>query len=180
MGAVPHRHDAAALFLRPPVHHGASARRPPHSLEPAAEEQQHEHDGNAGGCPWHKAHKQHHRCRQDQTGRQEHARIRAIRHGTHDEFGKTVGDGYPRQREPQIAAGEALLYQIRHGEREVFTYKVVRRIPEEDPQEDLPTQTAIERIYFCLWQTRPVGRRFEDTEHNSLRGLEMNEQVART
>lgn len=140
-------------------------------LEPAAEEQQYEHDGNAGGRPWHKAHEQHHRCREDQTGGQEHARIRAIRHRPHNELRKTVRDGDPRQRKAQIAAGEALFHQVRHGERKVFTYQIVRRIPEEDPEEDLPTQTAVERINLCLWQSRPVWRRFKDTEHNSLRGL---------
>ncbi len=50
----------AALFLRPPVHHGPAARRPAHPLEPAAEEQQHEHYHGAGRRPRHEAHHQHH------------------------------------------------------------------------------------------------------------------------
>ena len=67
--AVPYRNNTAALFLRPPVHHRTSARRPAHPLEPAAQEQQDEHHHNAGGRPGDEAHHQHHQRGKDQACR---------------------------------------------------------------------------------------------------------------
>lgn len=52
-----------------PVHHRTSARRPAHSLEPAAQEQQDEHHHNAGGRPGDEAHHQHHQRGKDQACR---------------------------------------------------------------------------------------------------------------
>ena len=90
---VPDGDNAPTLFLRPPVHHGTTTRRPPHSLEPSAEEQQHKHNRNARSRPRHKAHEQHDCGGQNQTRWQENARIRAIRNGPHDEFRKSVSNG---------------------------------------------------------------------------------------
>ena len=138
MRAVPHRDNPAALFLRPPVHHGPAARRPAHPLEPAAEEQQYEHDHDAGSRPRYKAHHQHHQRGEDQAGRQENARIRAVRDRAHDEFRKSVGDGDAGKGETEVATGEALLNQIRHRQGKVLTNQIVSGITKKDANKNLP------------------------------------------
>ena len=139
MRTVPNGNDAATLFLRPPVHHGTTTRRPAHPLEPSAEEQQHKHYRDARCRPRHKAHKQHHCRSQYQTRWQENARIRAIRNGPHDEFRKSVSNGDTGQRKTQISTREPLLNQIRHRKGKVLTYQIVRGITKENPQKNLPT-----------------------------------------
>jgi hypothetical protein len=73
----------------------------------------------------------------------------------------------PRQREPQVAAKPC---STRYGMAQ-SSY-----VPDSKPRTRRKSRGRFanagdgKRIDFCLWQTRPMRRRFEDTEHDSLRG----------
>ncbi len=83
MRAVPDRHNAAAFFLRPPVNHQASARQPPHPLEPAKEQQYKHHAAMLDHAPTVQSrHKQHDCCGRINLPAGKRARIRAIGHRT--------------------------------------------------------------------------------------------------
>ena len=96
---------------------------------------------------------------------EEVARVGSVRHVPHQEFGETVGDGDAGEGQTQIPAGEALLDEVGHRQTEVFPYQVVTRIPEEDPEEHLPTHAFVEGIHLVGRQPVDMGCRPEETKH---------------
>ncbi len=171
VGDVPHRDHAAALLLRPPVDHGPSARRPAHALGPAVNEEQDEHDGDAGGSPVRESENEHHRRRHQQAERQEDPWVGTVRDQAHDEFRQAVGDGDGRHRDAQLAATVAVLDEVGHGQGEVLAQQVVTRVADEDTGEDLPAQAPVGAVHLGIGQWRLVWRGTKDSEHRELRLL---------
>ncbi len=171
VGDVPHRDHAAALLLRPPVDHGPSARRPAHALGPAVDEEQDEHDGDAGGSPVRESENEHHRRRHQQAERQEDPWVGTIRDQAHDEFRQAVGDGDGRHRDAQLTAAVAVLDEVGHGQGEVLAQQVVTRVADEDTGEDLPAQAPVGAVHLGIGQWRLVWRGTKDSEHRELRLL---------
>ncbi|MNO92407.1 hypothetical protein D3C76_839810 [compost metagenome] len=163
---VPQGHHATAFLLRPPVHHGPPARRPAHTLRPAIDEQQDEHDGHAGRRPMGKTEREHHRRRDHQAERQEVTRVGTVGNDAHQELGQAVGDGNRRQRHPQFSTGVALFDQIRHGQGEVFAQQVVTGVTDEDTGEDLPTQASVGAVYFFFRQGSLMRGRTKESKHS--------------
>ncbi len=132
--------------------HGSAAGGPAHPLEPPVEEQQDGHGRDRTESKRRETEDQHDSGRQGQTERHEKSRIGAVRDRAHEEFAQPVGDGHAGQGETQLGPAVTLLDEIGHGEGEVLAQKVVARIADEDPTEDLKAEAPVGGRDFVGWK----------------------------
>ena len=165
VGAVPDRHLRTAFVDREPVGHDATARRPAHAVEPADQKVQdrHEDDGQllAFGAEQRDRddHEHHRHGGQDQSQRQEHAGVAAVRNASHQEFGQGVGHGVHREDDAQFALVEAQEREFGNRHREILPDDVESGVSDEDAEEYLQAHALVFRIHLVGFHFRFIRRR---------------------
>ena len=120
MGTVPKRHPCAALFDGEPVRHHASARRPPHAVEPAHKEVEHSHQENGqrfvvGTDPLNgNNHEEHGYGGHHQAQWQESTGVTTVGNACHDELREAICNGIHREYDAQFTLVETEIGKHRY------------------------------------------------------------------
>ena len=164
VGAVPDRHLRAAFVDREPVGHDAAARGPAHTVEPADQKVQdrHEDDGQLFALRAEQRdrddHEHHRHGCQDQSQRQEHAGVAAVRDASHQEFGQRIGYGVHREDDAQFALVEAEERKFGNRHRKVLPDDVESGVSDEDAEKYLQAHAFVFRIHLVGFHFRFIRR----------------------
>ena len=157
----------AALIGGEPVHHGARIRGVTHALEPAVEEAERAHDGNAAEHAGYQAERQADHGAEQQTDGGKVLGVAAVRDVAHHELAEAVGDGQHGEHDAQLRLGVAtFLDDVGHRQREVLAQQIVGGIPQEGAPEDLHSQSLVFRIDAVGRQARDVWCRLHESHHD--------------